>query len=50
MSPEQAVDLAIGNIRKRYGAPIASEWDEGIILIAGESPDLDSSYFWDRAF
>lgn len=50
MSPEQAVDLAIGNIKKRYGAPTASDWDEGIMLVAGESADLDSSYFLDRGF
>lgn len=50
LSPEQAVEIAISNIKKRYGVPHASEWDQGIMLVAGESPDLDSSYFLDRAF
>ena len=50
ISPEQAVEIAIANIRNRYGVPHATEWDKGIMLVAGKSSDLDSSYFLDRAF
>lgn len=50
VSPEQAVELAVANIKNRYGSPRATEWDDGIMLVSGESSDLDSSYFLDRAF
>ena len=50
LTPEQAVEIAIANIKRRYGTPHASSWDDGIMLVSGDSPDLDSSYFLDMAF
>lgn len=50
LTPEQAAEVAIANIKKRYGAPQATPWEGGIMLVSGESPDLDSSYFLDREF
>jgi hypothetical protein len=50
LTPEQAAEIAISNIKRRYGAPQATPWEGGIMLVAGESPDLDSSYFLDHEF
>lgn len=50
ITPEQAVDVAVANIRRRYGPPQAGEWDQGILLVSGDSPDLDTSYFLDYGF
>jgi len=50
LTPKQAVDVAIRNIRTRYGEPNSQEWEAGIMLVSGKSPDFDSSYFLDRAF
>ena len=50
LSPEEAVAVAMRNIKARYGEPHATLWEAGIMLVSGESPDLDSSYFLDRTF
>lgn len=50
LSPARAAEVAINNLKKRYGAPKAIPWQDGIMLVAGDSPDLDSSYFLDEAF
>jgi hypothetical protein len=50
LSPTQALQLAIGNIKRVYGAPTARPWTGGLMQVQGKSPDLDSSYFLDRAF
>ncbi|HEV7606698.1 MAG TPA: hypothetical protein VGO61_05140 [Steroidobacteraceae bacterium] len=50
LSPEEAVTVAIRNIKARYGEPHATPWEGGIMLVSGQSSDLDSSYFLDRAF
>jgi hypothetical protein len=50
LSPEQALTLAVDNLRRRYGEPVAEPWSGGLMLVRGKSPDLDSSYFLDRSF
>ena len=50
LSPDQALQLAVGNIKRVYGAPIAKPLAGGLMEVEGKSPDLDSSYFLDRAF
>lgn len=50
LSPEQALDLAVDNLRRRYGEPVAEPWSGGLMQVRGKSPDLDSSYFLDRSF
>ena len=50
LSPVQALHLAVANIKRVYGAPIATPWARGLMQVQGKSPDLDSSYFLDRAF
>lgn len=46
----EALELAIANIRKTYGAPAVKVFNGGVMQVQGKSPDLDSSYFLDRAF
>jgi uncharacterized protein YtpQ (UPF0354 family) len=50
LSPEEAVERAIANIKRVYGAPHAIPYQTGIMQVVGASPDLDSSFFLDRAF
>jgi hypothetical protein len=50
LTPEQAAEIAIKNIKKRYGNPESSHWEEGVMMVSGKSPDLDSSYFLDTEF
>jgi hypothetical protein len=50
LTPEEAVELAMANIKRVYGEPRTEAWVGGLTLVLGKSPDLDSSYFLDRAF
>ena len=50
LSPEEALSRAVDNLRRRYGHPVAQPWSGGLMQVHGNSPDLDSSYFLDRAF
>lgn len=50
LSPEQALRRAVNNITRVYGEPVATPWTGGLMQVKGKSPDLDSSYFLDRAF
>lgn len=50
LSPEQALQRAVENLRRRYGTPVAEPWNGGLMQVHGNAPELDSSYFLDRAF
>lgn len=50
LSPEEALDHAVENLRRRYGTPVAEPWTGGLMQVRGGSPDLSSSYFLDRTF
>ena len=50
LEPQQALQLAIDNLRRRYGIPVAEPWSGGLMQVHGNAPDLDSSYFLDRDF
>jgi hypothetical protein len=50
LSPEAALARAVDNLRERYGTPVAEPWTGGLMLVHGNAPDLDSSYFLDRRF
>lgn len=50
LSPEQALARAVDNLRHRYGEPVAEPWNGGLMQVHGNAPELDSSYFLDRAF
>jgi hypothetical protein len=49
-SVDEALLLALANLKRVYGEPSASPWEGGLISVAGTSPDLNSSYFLDRAY
>ena len=50
LSPEEAVGVAVANIKRVYGAPVPVPWAGGLMSVEGQSPDLNSSYFLDRAY
>lgn len=47
---DQALSVALANIKRVYGEPSASPWEGGLMSVEGKSPDLNSSYFLDRAY
>jgi hypothetical protein len=47
---EDALALALANLERVYGKPVASPWEGGVMVVEGKSPDLDSSYFLDRSY
>lgn len=49
LSPEAALQLAIKNIKRVYGEPRATPWNN-LLQVKGKSSDLDSSYFLDKEF
>ncbi len=50
LSPEEALKLAVANLRRRYGSPAVAPWSGGMMQVQGTAPDLTSSYFLDREF
>lgn len=46
---EEALDLALANIKRIYGDPGIKALGGGVLQLKGRSPDLNSSYFLDRA-
>ena len=47
---DDALALALANFERVYGEPKATPWVGGVMVVSGKSPDLDSSYFLDRAY
>lgn len=47
---DDALALAIQNLKRSYGEPRSVPWQGGIMAVAGKAPDFDSSYFLDREF
>ncbi|NPC56555.1 hypothetical protein [Caenimonas soli] len=50
LSPEEALNLAIRNLRRVYGQPAVVPWSGGLMQVQAASADLTSSYFLDRDF
>lgn len=50
LSPDDALKLAVANLRRRYGSPAVAPWNGGMMQVQGSAPDLTSSYFLDREF
>ena len=50
LEPEQAVQLAVDNMRRTYGEPMVRPWRAGLMQVLGRADDLNSSYFLDRSF
>ena len=47
---DDALALALTNLRRVYGEPVVSAWKGGIMSVEGKSPDLNSSYILDRNY
>jgi hypothetical protein len=50
LEPEQALTLAVENMRRTYGEPTVRPWRGGLMQVLGRADDLNSSYFLDRGF
>lgn len=50
LSPEDALKLAVANLRRVYGEPAAQPWSGRLMQVQGRAADLNSSYFLDREF
>ncbi len=50
LDPQQALQLAVANLRRVYGAPAAQPWSGALMQVQGGSADLNSSYLLDREF
>jgi uncharacterized protein YtpQ (UPF0354 family) len=50
LTADEALSVAVANIRRVYGNPAATSWSGALMTVSGKSPDLDSSYFLDSAF
>jgi hypothetical protein len=50
LSPEEALKVAVANLRRVYGPPTVVSWTGGLLQVKGKSPDLDSSFFLDKQF
>jgi uncharacterized protein YtpQ (UPF0354 family) len=50
LSPEDALNVAIANLRRVYGAPAAQPWSGSLMQVQSSATDLNSSYFLDREF
>lgn len=50
LTPEDALRLAVANLRRMYGTPDARPWSGSLMQVQGLASDLNSSYFLDREF
>jgi uncharacterized protein YtpQ (UPF0354 family) len=50
LSPDEALKLAIDNLRRVYGPPAVQPWSGGLMQVQSASADLTSSYFLERDF
>jgi hypothetical protein len=50
LTPQQALTLAVENVKRVYGKPKAEPFAGGIMSVSGRSADMNSSYFLDREF
>lgn len=50
LSVEDAIEVALNNIRQTHGKPSFRQWSQGIQIVQGQSADIDSSYLLDDLF
>jgi hypothetical protein len=50
LTPDEALKLAVANLKRMYGAPAAQPWSGGLMQVQGHEADFNSSYFLDRDF
>jgi hypothetical protein len=48
LSPQQALEQAVANLRRRYGAPQVLPFGGSLMQVQAAAPELASSYFLDR--
>jgi hypothetical protein len=50
LTPEDALRVAVANLRRVYGPPAVQPWSGSLMQVQGGASDLNSSYFLDREF
>ncbi len=50
LTPDEALRLAVANLRRVYGVPDVQPWSGGLMQLTAAAPELTSSYFLDREF
>jgi hypothetical protein len=50
LGPEEALKLAVANLRRVYGAPVVRPWSGGLMQVLAAAPEFTSSYFLDLDF
>jgi hypothetical protein len=50
LTPEEGIKVAMANLERVYGPPVASVWTAPVMIVEGKSPDLNSSYLLDHDF
>ncbi|HEY0835539.1 MAG TPA: hypothetical protein VGE72_16675 [Azospirillum sp.] len=50
LTPDDALRLAVANLRRVYGVPHVQPWSGGLMQVKAAAPELTSSYFLDREF
>jgi len=50
LNPDEALSLAVANLRRVYGEPVVQPWGGALMQVRAAEPDFTSSYFLDRDF
>lgn len=50
LTPDEALDIALVNLRRVYGTPSVRPWNGGLMQVQSHAPEFTSSYFLDREF
>jgi len=50
LTPDEALRLAVANLRRVHGAPLVQQWTGGLTQVQAAAPEFTSSYFLDRDF
>jgi hypothetical protein len=50
LTPDEALKVAVANLKRMYGAPAAQPWSGALMQVQGREADFNSSYFLDRDF
>lgn len=50
LTPDEALRLAVANLRRVYGVPDVRPWSGGLMQVNATAPEFTSSYFLDREF
>jgi hypothetical protein len=50
LTPGEALDVAVANMRRVHGEPMVQPWSGGLMQLRAAAPEFTSSYFLDRDF